>query len=371
MLGHSKSLLRVLDAAAHVAATDANILILGETGTGKELLAKAIHFSSGRRDQPFVVVNCSAIPKELLESELFGHVRGAFTGAIAHKKGKIEMADGGTVFLDEIGEMPLELQVRMLRLVQEREIEKVGLAQQIKVDVRIIAATNRNLEECVKRGKFREDLYYQLAVVPLIFPPLRERKEDIPELAQHFFAINKLSKRHRPVGWITRQWRSLPATRLRTLPNAPAPSTFARNQGLPDYKPVSVPSVAGERQPFLWAANYSAAQATYPGLVAERAAPRPLFGLAPHGVFPANRITTAAVRSYRTISPLPRPLPLSPATLRYWISRKQLGRYIFCGTFRKTRFERVPPAVSRHAALWRPDFPLPGRERLPVQQAHL
>jgi len=194
ILGHAPSLLRVLESAAHVAPADATVLILGETGTGKELLAKAIHFNSARRDRPFVVINCGAIPRELLESELFGHVRGAFTGAFTHKKGKVEMADGGTVFLDEIGEMPPTLQVRLLRLVQEREIEKVGAANQIKVDVRIVAATHRNLEELVKQGQFREDLYYRLAVVPLTLPPLRERKDDIPELVQHFFEAGR--RRH-------------------------------------------------------------------------------------------------------------------------------------------------------------------------------
>jgi two-component system, NtrC family, response regulator len=191
ILGRSNALLHVLDAAAHVAPTDATILIRGETGTGKELLAKAIHFNSRRSERPFAVINCGAIPGELLESELFGHVRGAFTGALTHKKGKVETAEGGTVFLDEIGEMPLDLQVRVLRLVQEREIEKVGAAQQIKVDVRIIAATHRNLEELVKKGSFREDLYYRLAVVPLELPPLRERREDIPELVQQFFDANR------------------------------------------------------------------------------------------------------------------------------------------------------------------------------------
>jgi len=187
MFGNSPALLQVLDSAAHVAGTDATVLILGETGTGKELLAKAIHFNSPRRERPFVVINCGAIPRELLESELFGHVRGAFTGAMAHKKGKVEIADGGTVFLDEIGELPLDLQVRLLRLLQEREIEKVGAAQATKVDVRILAATNRDLEQLAEQERFRPDLYYRLAVVPLVLPPLRDRKDDIPELIQHFF----------------------------------------------------------------------------------------------------------------------------------------------------------------------------------------
>jgi two-component system NtrC family response regulator len=187
IVGSSEPLLRVLEAAGHVAATDATVLIQGESGTGKELLAKAIHFNSPRRDRPFVVINCGAIPKELLESELFGYIRGAFTGAMTHKKGKVEAADGGTLLLDEIGEMPLELQVRILRLVQEHEIEKIGGSQPIKVNVRIIAATHRDLEQLVARGEFREDLYYRLSVIPLTLPPLRERASDIPELVEQFF----------------------------------------------------------------------------------------------------------------------------------------------------------------------------------------
>jgi DNA-binding NtrC family response regulator len=185
--GESKVLLTTLDSAARAAQSDATVLIRGETGTGKELLAKAIHFNSARRDKPFMVINCGAIPKELLESELFGHTRGAFTGAVVNKKGKIEMADQGTLFLDEIGEMPLELQVKLLRLIQEREIEKIGAANPTKVNVRIVAATHRNLEAMVEDGTFRQDLYYRLAVVPLTLPPLRERHDDIPELVAIFF----------------------------------------------------------------------------------------------------------------------------------------------------------------------------------------
>jgi len=187
ILGRSPALQETLQAAARVAPTDATVLIRGETGTGKELLAKAIHFNSARRGGPFVTINCGAIPRELLESELFGHVRGAFTGAVAHKKGRVELADGGTLFLDEIGELPLPLQAKLLRLLQEKEIEKIGAPQPLHVDVRIIAATHRNLEAMVEDGTFREDLYYRLAVIPLELPPLRERLEDIPELVTHFF----------------------------------------------------------------------------------------------------------------------------------------------------------------------------------------
>jgi transcriptional regulator with GAF, ATPase, and Fis domain len=170
-----------------VAHSDATVLILGETGTGKELLARAIHHNSARKNQPFVTINCSAIPHELLESELFGHVKGAFTGALANKAGKVEVADGGTLFLDEIGEMPTDLQVRVLRLIQEREIEKVGSTAPQTIDVRIITATHRNLRELVLAGKFREDLYYRLAVIPIELPPLRERHGDISELVLEFF----------------------------------------------------------------------------------------------------------------------------------------------------------------------------------------
>jgi DNA-binding NtrC family response regulator len=191
ILGQSKLLLYVLDMASRAANATSTVLIHGETGTGKELLAKAVHFNSRRKDRPFVTINCGAIPKDLLESELFGHVKGSFTGALANKRGKIELADGGTLFLDEIGEMPLELQVKLLRLIQHGEIEKVGVAGVTKVDVRIIAATHRNLQAMIEDGAFREDLYYRLAVIPLQLPPLRERADDIPELVQQFFVKAK------------------------------------------------------------------------------------------------------------------------------------------------------------------------------------
>ena len=197
IVGHSKPLFYVLDMAARAAQSDVTVLIRGETGTGKELVAQGIHRSSSRKTKPFVTINCGAIPTELLESELFGHVRGAFTGAAAHKKGKIELADGGTVFLDEVGDLPLELQVKLLRLLQEHEIEKIGETEKIRLDVRVIAATHRNLLSMVECGKFREDLYYRLNVVPIELPSLRERTGDIPELIQHFFARSQ-EKHARP-----------------------------------------------------------------------------------------------------------------------------------------------------------------------------
>ena len=197
ILGNSDVLLEALDTAERAAHSNSTVLIRGETGTGKELLARAIHFNSSRRDNPLVTINCGAIPKELLESELFGHRRGAFTGAVADKKGRIERADGGTLFLDEIAELSPDLQVKLLRLVQEGETEKVGSEVTAKVNVRIIAATHRELQAMIEDGTFREDLYYRLAVIPLVMPPLRERSEDIPDLVQHFF-LRSQKKNERP-----------------------------------------------------------------------------------------------------------------------------------------------------------------------------
>ena len=170
IVGRSKALLRVLEMASRVAQHDSTVLIRGETGTGKELLAHAIHHNSRRTSQPFVTINCGAIPKDLLESELFGYTRGAFTGALAAKPGRIEMADGGTLFLDEVGELPMEMQVKLLRLLQHGEIDKLGSTATRTVNVRVIAATNRNLQAMIEDGTFREDLYYRLAVVPLELP---------------------------------------------------------------------------------------------------------------------------------------------------------------------------------------------------------
>ena len=187
ILGHSKTLLSVLDQATRAARANSTVLIQGETGTGKELLARGIHSLSARSTKPFVTINCGAIPKDLLESELFGHVKGAFTGACTDRKGQVEAADGGTLFLDEIGEMSPELQVKLLRFIQNAEIQKVGAVRSVKLDVRVLAATHRDLEAMVHEGAFREDLYYRLNVVPLRLPPLRDRREDIPELTRFFF----------------------------------------------------------------------------------------------------------------------------------------------------------------------------------------
>jgi DNA-binding NtrC family response regulator len=185
MIAGSRAMRAVTDTAARVAQTDTTVLLEGESGTGKELLAKAIHFHSARAGGPFVTINCGAIPEQLLESELFGHRRGSFTGAVSDRKGRVEAADRGTVFLDEIGDLPLGLQVKILRVLQEREVDKVGDQRPTKVDVRVIAATNRELEKMVADGLFRDDLYYRLAVVSIRMPPLRERTDDIPLLVDH------------------------------------------------------------------------------------------------------------------------------------------------------------------------------------------
>ena len=202
MLGHSKSLLAVLVQATRAARTSSTVLIQGETGTGKELLARGIHSLSARREKPFVTINCGAIPKDLLESELFGHVKGAFTGALMDRKGQIEAADGGTLFLDEIGEMSLELQVKLLRFMQNGEIRRLGSASSTKVDVRVLAATHRDLARMAPEGTFREDLYYRLNVIPLKLPSLRERREDIPELVRFFLqrSCSKHTRRNLELG---------------------------------------------------------------------------------------------------------------------------------------------------------------------------
>ncbi len=186
IVGSSDKLGEVLDLAGRVAPSDASVLITGESGTGKELLAKGIHFNSLRVAGPFVAVNCAAIPENLIESELFGHVKGAFTGAIRDKEGRFEQADGGTLLLDEIGDLRIDLQAKILRALQERQVDRVGGSRPIPVDARVVASTNKDIERAVKEGSFREDLYYRLSVITLSVPPLRERRDDIPLLVSHF-----------------------------------------------------------------------------------------------------------------------------------------------------------------------------------------
>ena len=186
LVGSADSMIKVYDLIQRVSQTKTNVLITGESGTGKELVAKAVHYNGPLKDQPFVTVNCGAIPENLMESEMFGHKKGSFTGAISDKMGLFEAANGGTIFLDEIGELPHSIQVKLLRVLQEKTFKKVGGIDDIKVSVRVIAATNKELSEEVSKGKFREDLFYRLNVIHVILPPLRERKDDVPVLAQHF-----------------------------------------------------------------------------------------------------------------------------------------------------------------------------------------
>jgi DNA-binding NtrC family response regulator len=188
VLGEAPVILRLLDQVGQVAATDSTVLIEGETGTGKELIARAIHGRSRRNERPLIKLNCAALPRELVESELFGHEKGAFTGATQQRRGRFELADGGTLFLDEVGELPLDIQAKLLRVLQEQEFERVGGSKTLRTDVRLIAATNRDLRQQVDAGAFRSDLYYRLNVVPLALPALRERREDIPRLIAHFLA---------------------------------------------------------------------------------------------------------------------------------------------------------------------------------------
>jgi DNA-binding NtrC family response regulator len=195
IVGESGALQEVLKRVEQVAGTSSTVLLRGETGTGKEMVARAIHLNSERADHPFVGVNCAALPTELLESELFGHEKGAFTGAIAQRKGRFELADGGTLFLDEIGDLPMEVQVKLLRVLQEREFERVGGSAGIRVDVRLISATNSQLEVLVEQGRFRQDLYYRLNVFPIQLPPLRERGQDVLVLAEHF--LDKFARQNR------------------------------------------------------------------------------------------------------------------------------------------------------------------------------
>jgi formate hydrogenlyase transcriptional activator len=250
IIGNSPALEFALAEVERVAPTDSTVLILGETGTGKELIARAIHNISARCGRPFIKLNCSAIPFDLLESELFGHEKGAFTGAVAQKMGRFEMADTGTLFLDEIGDLPLALQPKLLRVLQEQEFERLGSGRTHRINVRLVAATHRDLGEMVSRKEFRSDLYYRLNVFPVLVPPLRERREDIPRLATHFVEVfaRRMNKRidHISEGvldaFVSYSWPG----NVRELQNLIERAVIRSNNGvlpnpLPDGNPVMVP----------------------------------------------------------------------------------------------------------------------------------
>jgi formate hydrogenlyase transcriptional activator len=222
IIGKSPALMRTLKQVEIVAPTDSTVLLLGETGTGKELIARAIHNLSSRSQRPFVKLNCAAIPTGLMESELFGHEKGAFTGAIAQRIGRFELANGGTVFLDEVGEIPLELQTKLLRVLQEREFERLGNTRTLRTDARLIAATNRNLAQMTGAKQFREDLYFRLNVFPIHLPPLRERAGDIPLLARHY--VDKYSQR------MNKQVGTIPAEAVTALCSYPWPGNIRELQ---------------------------------------------------------------------------------------------------------------------------------------------
>jgi formate hydrogenlyase transcriptional activator len=251
IVGSSAALRDFLDQVRMVAPTGATVLIGGETGTGKELIARAIHLKSVRRERPFVKVNCASIPADLLESELFGHERGSFTGAIAQRIGRFEAAHDGTLFMDEIGELPLHLQTKLLRALQEQEFERVGGSRTIQVDVRIVAATNRDLKAMVEEGKFRADLYYRLAVFPLNLPALRQRREDIPLLARYF--VQKYARR------MDRDIESIPTPALEALTNYDWPGNIRELQNVIERSVVltsgpvlhvALPELSGQSAPW-------------------------------------------------------------------------------------------------------------------------
>lgn len=249
IIGNSPAMQQLFSRMEKIVNTDSTVLVLGESGTGKELVARAIHYNSGRKENPFVAINCGAIPAELLESELFGHVKGAFTGAVADKPGKFELANYGTIFLDEIANMPFHLQMKLLRVLQEQELERVGSGRKVKLDVRVVSATNAALEKEVRDGHFREDLYYRLNVIPIHLPPLRDRREDIELLARHF-----LEKCCKAMG---REAMTLAATAIRALEHYDWPgnvremeNVLERTVALTDndrIEPEDLPAGIGDR----------------------------------------------------------------------------------------------------------------------------
>ena len=257
VIGKSQGMQQVFDMAVRVAATDSSVLIMGESGTGKEVLARLIHFSSHRAGGPLVTVNCSAIPENLLESELFGHKKGAFTGALYMKRGSFELANGGTLFLDEIGDMKLEMQAKILRALEERKIKKVGSEEEAAIDVRVIAATNKDLGEEVKAGRFREDLFYRLDVVQIAVPPLREHKEDVAVFARHFLKLFATEMK-KPVADFSQEALSLMMRydwpgNVRELKNAVERAVIFARPGEPirtSHFPPQLRTEMGEPKPF-------------------------------------------------------------------------------------------------------------------------
>jgi len=235
IVGHSRAILEVMATTEKVSGTDSSILIYGESGTGKELVARAIHRQSRRHNGPFVRVNCGSLPHELVESELFGHEKGAFTGAVRQKKGKFELAAGGTIFLDEVGDLPLDTQVNLLRVLQEKEFDRVGGERTLMADVRVVAATNKVLKEMVDEGSFREDLYYRLDVIPIRLPPLRDRREDIPLLVDHF-----LTKKCREINLPLRR---LTPEAIEVMCNYPWPGNVRELENIVERTVVLVDSV--------------------------------------------------------------------------------------------------------------------------------
>lgn len=252
IIGDSEEMHRVFDLVEKVADTDSTVLILGESGTGKELIARAIHYNSSRAEKPLIVVNCAAIPEELLESELFGHIKGSYTGAHTTRPGKFDAADGGTIFLDEIGDMSLKLQVKILRVLQERKFEPVGSTKTREVDVRIITATNHDLEEAVSVGRFREDLYYRLNVIPIKVPPLRERKGDIPLLVNHFLKKFNVANQRQVEGFSKEAMASLMGYswpgNVRELENFVERIVILKGQGLVEKEDLPQAIVGGAEE---------------------------------------------------------------------------------------------------------------------------
>jgi two-component system nitrogen regulation response regulator NtrX len=267
LLGNSAAMQRLKGELRMAAGSDSRILILGENGTGKELVARQVHRLSKRAQGPFVDVNCAAIPEELIESELFGHVKGAFTGAAADRPGRFEQADGGTLFLDEIADMSLKTQAKVLRALQEQRFERVGGTSTIRVDVRVLAATNKDLEEEIRQNRFREDLYFRLAVIPLRVPPLRERREDVPVLVEHFIALfarelGRRPKRVEPAAMARLQEYSWPGNvrELRNLVERMMIMTPGEGIGVRDLPPA-VREEAVDRSRGLWDADYPSLRA--------------------------------------------------------------------------------------------------------------